>query len=98
MTHPVAPADRAVPFATESAIFGVLSIALAAARHLVSLALVLALLGLALGLYGRWRKHRGGTWSPGSQRRSLLGMRSSAVGLVLSLVIWTLWRTGVLPI
>lgn len=91
-------AERAVPFSWECLIFGVLSIPLAFARHLVSLAVVLAFLGLVLGLYGRWRSTRSGEWSQVSRRRVAYGIPLAGAGLLLGIVIWVLWSKGVLPL
>lgn len=89
--------QRNLPFALVTLIFGVLSVPLAFAVHLVSLAVVLAVLALALGGWGRWRLSldpQGYTSS--SLRRSRLGFRLGAVGLLCSVAMWILWATNVL--
>jgi len=92
------PPERAVPFSWECLVFGMLSVPLAFARHLVSLAVILAVLGVVLGLYGRWRSSRSGVWSEASRRRVKVGIRVAASGLLISCVIWLLWAKGVLPL
>ena len=87
--------ERHLPFSTVTLIFGILSVPLAFARHLVSLALVLAVLSIALALVGRWlaRKH---TYAPSSLKRSRIGFLSGIIGAVCSMALWWLWASNIL--
>lgn len=91
------PAAIALPLSKVTLIFGVLSVPLAFLRHLVSLAVVLAVLAIAFGLLGRWlhRRHTG-RYSPASTRYSTLGLRAGTIGLACALVMWWLWAGNVL--
>lgn len=88
---------KPLPLSTVTLIFGVLSVLLAFARHLVSLALVLAILAV---VFGWWGRHRvvglGLQFTPDSIRRSQWGFRAGLIGLAASAVMWVLWRTNVL--
>ncbi|MBX2972618.1 MAG: hypothetical protein KF797_05910 [Flavobacteriales bacterium] len=77
--------------------FGALSIPLAFAVHLVSLALVLGILAVAFGLWGD-RRQAGHLlrYTPQSIRRAKLGLRLGAIGTACALVMWVLWATNVL--
>lgn len=89
--------QRNLPLGVVTLVFGALSVPLSFAVHLVSLAFVLAVLAIALGLWGRWkhmRQPQGHTAA--SVRRSRLGLRLGAIGLVCSVVMWVLWATNVL--
>ena len=86
---------RDLPLSMVTLLFGALSVPLALLRHLVSLAMVLALLALVFRWWGRYSA-RLNTYSPASLRRSQHGGRAGAVGAMLALVMWVLWRTNVL--
>ncbi len=98
MERPSIASIKELPFSKSCLAFGSLSIPLVLMRHLVSLALVMALLGIALGLFARYRIAKGpDRWSPASMTRVTWGLRTSLVGFVLSIVVWTLWVQAVLP-
>lgn len=88
---------RPLPLSMVTLIFGALSVPLAFTRHLVSLALVLAVLAIAFGWWGRHRtKGLGLQFTANSVRRSSWGFRAGLIGLSASVVMWTLWRTNML--
>lgn len=98
MTSAAAPL-RAVPGSIPALIFAGLSVPLAFMGHLVSLATVLALLALVLVARGRWMNaRRSGLYSSASQVHLLWALRLGVLGLLLSVVSWILWATGVLPL
>ena len=78
------------PFRITSLVMGLLSVPLAFARHLVSLALVLAVLSLLLNGTGALLRRGSGS------RTTRLAGWSAVLGLVSSLVMWGLWASGVL--
>ena len=89
---------RNLPFSMAALVMGGLSIPLAFARHLVSLALVLAVLALVLTAWGRWRVRRAPQrFDPASTRRARWAGRLALVGLLVSATIWALWAAQVLP-
>ena len=84
-----------LPLSTVTLIFGALSIPLAFARHLVSLALVLAVLALVFGLWGiRMNDRHLLRYTATSGKRAKLGFRLAGVGALCSLVMWVLWATN----
>jgi hypothetical protein len=86
-----------LPLATVTLIFGVLSVPLAFLWHMVSLAVVLAVLAIAFGLVGRWLQRRSpGRYTPSSIRRGALGLRAGTVGLACAVVMWWLWASNML--
>lgn len=88
---------KSLPLSTVTFVFGILSVPLAFARHLVSLALVLAVLAVLMGWWGRHRMvGLGLQYTARSMRRSTWGFKAGLVGLVASLVMWVLWRSNVL--
>lgn len=89
--------EKDLPLSMVTLIFGALSVPLAFARHLVSLALVLGLLALAFGLWGE-RKQAGYLlrYTAKSIRRSRMGFKLAATGTACSLVMWLLWASNVL--
>jgi hypothetical protein len=89
--------ERNLPLSTVTLIFGALSIPLAFARHLVSLALVLAILALVFGFWGgRKSKHQQGHYGAASVTRMKLGFRMAIAGAFCSLVMWFLWASNML--
>ena len=78
------------PFRITSLVMGLLSLPLAFARHLVSLALVLAVLSLLLNGTGALLRRGSGS------RTTRLAGWSAVLGLVSSLVMWGLWASGML--
>ncbi len=89
--------EKPLPLSTVALVFGGLSIPLAFAGHLCSLALVLGLYGLAFGLWGRWkaRKHLI-RYTARSVKRAQLAWRMSLAGIICSAVMWALWASNVL--
>lgn len=99
MPLPEAPEQRSLPFHVATLLFGALSLPLAFARHLVSLAVVLALWGIVLGIAGRALVRRQPErYRPATVLRGLWGLRLAVIGLLLSVVVWILWMRGILPI
>lgn len=86
-----------LPLSKVTLIFGVLSVPLAFLRHLVSLAVVLAVLAIVLGLMGRWlqRKHPS-RYAKASLGHGTLGLRAGLAGLACAVVMWWLWATNTL--
>ena len=87
---------RNLPLSTVSLVFGALSIPLAFAAHLVSLALVLGLLAMAFGAWGRKRSGTGATFTLKSTERAQRGLRLGAIGTGCALLMWVLWATNTL--
>ena len=91
-------APRNIRFSLTALVMGGLSIPLAFARHLVSLALVLSVLSLVLWAVGKWQVSRSDAPpSESSVRRATIGSRLAAVGLLCSVVIWVLYANRILP-
>jgi hypothetical protein len=89
--------ERSLPLSTVALVFGALSLPLAFARHLCSLAVVLAFYGLVFGLWGQRRAARHLLrYTAKSVRRAQWGLRLSAVGLLAALLMWALWASGAL--
>jgi hypothetical protein len=86
---------RDLPLSMVTLIFGVLSIPLAFAVHLVSLAVVMAALAILFNLWGRWRSRRV-AFSAASLKRSRRGFLSALVGLLCAMVMWWLWASNAL--
>lgn len=89
--------EKNLPLSTVAMIFGGLSIPLAFAVHLVSLAFVLSVLAVSFGLWGS-RKYKLHLlrYTAHSIRRSKLGLKLGTIGLVCSVVMWGLWATNTL--
>lgn len=88
-------AERHLPLSMITLVFGVLSILLAFAVHLVSLATVLALLAVTFGAWGRTRA-KGRSYSQMSLVRSRWGLRAGLIGLACSVAMWCLWAGNIL--
>jgi len=90
---------RSLPASVPALVFGGLSIPLAFMGHLVSLAMVLALLAVVLALVGRWSSGRWPSrYSRSSLARCTWAMRLGILGTLLCIGMWALWSTGVLPL
>jgi hypothetical protein len=64
---------------------------------LVSLAVVLATLSMAFGLWGGQQASRHLLrYTPASVQRARRGSRLGIAGLVCAVIMWVLWRTNVL--
>lgn len=89
--------DERLPLSTAALVLGALSVPLAFAGHLCSLALVLGIYGAGLGYWGQRRAARHLLrYSPASARRARLGLRLGLAGAGLSLLMWALWASGAL--
>lgn len=87
--------EKHLPLSMVTLVFGVLSVLLAFVVHLVSLAVVLALLAIAFGTWGRFRaKARG--YSAASVNRSRWGLMAGFAGLACSILMWWLWASNIL--
>jgi hypothetical protein len=86
---------KRLPLSTVTLVFGVLSVPLAFARHLCSLAVVLGVLALAFGLWGRSRQgHPLRRFTERSLKHSVLGFRAAIVGTASAVVMWVLYATN----
>ncbi len=87
--------EKNLPLSTVALIFGGLSIPLAFARHLVSLALVLGVLAIAFGYWGSGRSARHLLrYTASSSSRAKWGFKLGLIGTACALVIWVLWATN----
>lgn len=86
-----------LPLSTVTLVFGALSIPLAFARHLVSLAVVLAFLALVFGWWGRREQAKHILrYAPVTTKRTQLGFRLGGIGMGCALLMWVLWASNVL--
>lgn len=89
--------EQNLPLSLVALIFGGLSIPLAFARHLVSLALVLAVLAV---IFGYWGHQRNGKhvlkYTAKSVKRARIGLKLGLVGTLCSVIMWVLWASNVL--
>jgi hypothetical protein len=89
--------ERNLPLSLVCLIFGALSIPLAFARHLVSLALVLGILAIAFGLWGQRKNARQLLrYTATSAKRARRGLRLGLIGTACALVMWVLWASNFL--
>jgi hypothetical protein len=89
--------EKRLPLSSVTLVFGVLSIPLAFAGHLCSLAAVLGAYGTAFGLWGRWMAARHMLrYTEQSVKRARLGLRLALFGTGCALVMWALWASSVL--
>lgn len=84
-----------LPLSMITLVFGVLSVLLAFAVHLLSLAVVLAVLSIAFGSWGRSRA-KAHSYSEASVKRSRWGLMAGLAGLACSLLMWWLWASNIL--
>lgn len=90
---------RNLPFSMAALVMGGLSIPLAFARHLVSLALVMALLALVLAGVGRRKARRSPQkFTSASVQRASRAWRLALVGAAVAVLMWALWAGQVLPL
>ncbi|MEO8588064.1 MAG: hypothetical protein ABI432_01750 [Flavobacteriales bacterium] len=89
--------EKNLPLSTVCLIFGVLSIPLAFAGHLVSLAVVLGLLAVGFGFWGgrKAEKHLL-RYTAVSIKRARRGLRLGLIGMACAIVMWVLWASNVL--
>ncbi len=85
-----------LPLSTVAMVFGALSIPLAFAVHLVSLALVLGVLAVVIGLWGRMQVKRSSKYTTSSVQRGQRGLRLGTIGIGCALIMWVLWATNTL--
>lgn len=89
--------EKDLPLSMVTLLFGSLSVPLAFARHLVSLALVLGLLALVFGAWGDRKQARHLLrYSARSVRRARIGLNLAMAGTFCSVVMWILWATNIL--
>lgn len=87
--------ERNLPFSMAALVLGALSVPLAFAWHLCSLAVVLGAYAAALGLWGRRRASRHVlVYSASSTNRALWGARLGGAGLLMGIIMWVLWATN----
>ncbi|MCC7502883.1 MAG: hypothetical protein IT229_10160 [Flavobacteriales bacterium] len=86
---------KRLPLSTVTLVFGVLSVLLAFARHLCSLAFVLGMLALGFALWGRSRQgHPLRRYTESSLKNSILGFRAALVGTLCAVIMWVLYATN----
>lgn len=89
--------EKYLPLSTVSLVFGVLSIPLAFAGHLCSLAVVLGALAIAFGGWGTHRAKRHLLrYTVKSAGRARQGLRLGIIGTVCAVIMWVLWATNTL--
>lgn len=89
--------EKNLPLSQVSLVFGVLSVPLAFAGHLVSLAMVLGVLSTAFGWWGKWKAEKHLLrYTAVSIKRAKRGLLFGLIGIACSLVMWVLWATNVL--
>lgn len=89
--------EQPLPMSTVALVLGALSIPLAFAGHLCSLALVMGLYGLGLGAWGQRQARRHVLrYTPRSVRRGRLGLRLAAAGTLCAAAMWALWASDAL--
>lgn len=89
--------ERNLPLSLVSLVLGGLSIPLAFARHLVSLALILGVMAIAFGLLGTRSNGRHVLrYTAKSVKRASLGMKLGVSGTLCAVVMWFLWASNVL--
>lgn len=87
------------PLSLVALIFAGLSVPLAFARHLVSLALVLAVLALICAGIGHFlQRRRPDRYGNVRSQRLKWAIRLGGLGSTCAVLIWILWRKGVLPL
>lgn len=86
---------KPLPFSIVSLVFGILSMPLAFAGHLVSLAMVLALLAIILVFVGRLMARKR-SYSETSLKRSKIGLICAIAGTICSALMWWLWASNIL--
>ena len=87
--------EKNLPLSTVVLIFGALSIPLAFARHLCTLAVVLGVYAMILGFWGQRRsaKHLL-RYTAASVKRTRLGTRLAVLGTLCATVMWILWASN----
>lgn len=87
--------EKNLPLSTVALVFGTLSIPLAFARHLCSLAVVLGVYAMLFGFWGQRRaaKHLL-RYTAKSVKRALWGARLAIIGTLFAIVMWVLWASN----
>ena len=86
-----------LPLNLVTLVFGCLSIPLAFARHLVSLAFVVGVLAILFALWGKQMHARHFLrYTPASLRRSRLGYKLAVAGTLCAVIMWVLWAKNLL--
>ncbi|MBK7382158.1 MAG: hypothetical protein IPI81_02325 [Flavobacteriales bacterium] len=87
--------ERRLPLSTVTLVFGALSIPLAFARHLCSLAVILGVYALIFGWWGQ-RRAAGHLlrYTAVSVKHSRIGARLAMVGTVCAVIMWVLWASN----
>ena len=89
--------EKNLPLSMVSQVFGILCVPLAFAGHMVSLALVLGLLSIAFGSWGKRKAEKHLLrYTSVSIKRAKRGVLFGLSGTACSLVMWVLWATNVL--
>lgn len=89
--------ERNLPLSMVCFIFGVLSIPLAFAGHLVSLAVILGVLAASFGFWGKRKADKHILrYTAVSVKRAQRGFRFGLIGTACAIVMWVLWATNVL--
>ncbi len=87
--------EKNLPLSTVVLVFGGLSIPLAFARHLCSLAVVLGIYAMLFGFWGQRRAARHLLkYTASSVKRARVGTRLAMVGTACAIVMWVLWATN----
>ena len=87
--------ERNLPLSTAALVLGALSIPLAFARHLCSLAVVLGVYAMLMGFWGQGRgaKHLL-RYTPRSVQRARWGARMAVAGTLFGLLMWLLYASN----
>ncbi|MBK7946202.1 MAG: hypothetical protein IPJ85_13265 [Flavobacteriales bacterium] len=89
--------EKRMPLSTVALVFGGISIPLAFAGHLCSLAAVFGFYGIGIGFWCRWKASKHFLrYTPGSVRRARIGLVLSAIGTGCALLMWALWASNLL--
>jgi hypothetical protein len=87
--------ERPLPLNRAAQVLGALSMPMAFAGHLCSLAAVLGAYAAMIGYWGHRRAQRHLLrYTPASARRARQGMRMGLAGLAMAAVMWVLWASG----
>lgn len=89
--------EKNLPLSLVCLVFGVLSIPLAFAGHLVSLAVVLGVLAAGFGFWGKRKAEKHLLrYTAVSIKRAQRGFRFGLIGTGCAIVMWVLWASNVL--
>lgn len=87
--------EKNLPLSTVALVLGALSIPLAFARHLCSLAVLLGVYAMLFGFWGQWqaRKHLL-RYTARSAKRARWGARLAIAGTVCGVLMWLLYASN----